>query len=1386
MPRRYIIGIGVSQYDDPTLNLPAVPNDVEKVTRWFSQQATVRYHQALSELADSPSASEVQTKLSLWLRACDPEDYVVVYLAAHGEVEGGKAYVQGRDSPRQRLAGVAIEGETLGRIIGQSPPHNVLLIIDACVAGRLGSSVQRSAEDVADELNTRDPHITWTQAVICSTFGRDPAHDGFFAQAFVNVVSQERWTGTTRRYVDFDLLMTGLNAELKSLKVPQVAERKVWGPGAAELIPNPNYGTRNPSALVLEEEFAAHFEPASRGVTRGEAGSYFVGRRHELARISSWLASPATSSMARMMVVTGSPGSGKSALISRAIVLSDRRLRGAVPNVNLLPAETLPPDSSISAAVWCQNKTLEQVVSDIGARLGFNIRTAPALIEAIAARSAPLTVAVDALDEAAEGQSRPIASDLLVPLAATVGVRVLVATRPHPVREPEGGASTTLLDTLGIDPNDPQVCLIIDRALDRAGDMRDYVLARLLATGEPDRQTPYTDRPDLARHVSERVAAAAGTSFLVAGVTARGFAARASVVDDAELERLPTVAGTALASYIQRLSEPQIVWDVLRPLAWSEGVGLPWGPIWAPLATALARAARPAATVEYTNQRVALVLDRASDLIVEAIEWEQPVYRLFHIALAELLRSDVSPLVAHSVIATTLGSFISSAPYQNVPAYVLAHGTSHLAHAGDRHRLYELATSPDWERAKRDRFGESGGFLRDVELAIGAATTPARDIPALAGACIVYARQVAIAPALVISVIAKSGQLERAELMASNLAFAVERCWAYTLVAPTLYAERDLTGANRCLTEAERAAVAINVTHAAMAWAWIAEACVACGFHDRALVAAERAADTRRTLTAETAWETSNVYFWAGLAARRAGDQQTRSLLLRDFDIAVPRLGRNQELQAAAVLGDIERLRQFWAKWVGGERDRGGIVRDGNLALALADIGLWAELEQMLEILAGRELDPACEADSRKHFAWALAIAGRFEWAFRALATIYETEHYLRGLGRIAGEARKAGNKAALEIATGLARRIDRTPDPRSHVVLVPILYDLEQKERALLFAEEIVREGVDPSASTTVAFPEADNSSLGSTRMGGSLRRGKTGRRHLRTDIAVIGDEEAANGVIALVNASKFDDARAKLQSITVPRFRWMALHKLAEATVDRVSAVDLWCDALNEARRVNEPAARVTVTALAAALAAVPGCEAEAERLESNVRAVTKAWTEAEIARQYELLRELLRSGRGRTGRMEELIAASVRSLSASGANDFTSAPVAEQLLWGVRFPLSHLWTGDDVDALLQSGEAGKRIFALVLMESRPSLASLENVIVLITGSFSAFEQYRALVVALAVAADLDPADCARLRAAIEQERKRYITPGTDRFLLSEAILEKLGSAAARPVKD
>lgn len=199
-----------------------------------------------------------------------------------------------------------------------------------------------------------------------------------------------------------------------------------------------------------------------------------------------------------------------------------------------------------------------------------------------------------------------------------------------------------------------------------------------------------------------------------------------------------------------------------------------------------------------------------------------------------------------------------------------------------------------------------------------------------------------------------------------------------------------------------------------------------------------------------------------------------------------------------------------------------------------------------------------------------------------------------------------------------------------------------------------------------------------------------------------------------------------------------------------------------------------------------------AQRARLGDEARTITKRWTEAAFAEQYESLRESLRPGEDRTQRMETLFATTVRDLGLGAvvqllphesvelpADTFVRSTNVEDALWGLYSPQSELWTAAEIRALAASELPGQRLFALALMESRPALASLDVVAPLIETSVSAFEQYRALHVALRLVSALAAADRARLRSVLVRERERYIIAGSDRYDLSVEIENAIDAA-------
>ena len=121
---------------------------------------------------------------------------------------------------------------------------------------------------------------------------------------------------------------------------------------------------------------------------------------------------------------------------------------------------------------------------------------------------------------------------------------------------------------------------------------------------------------------------------------------------------------------------------MLLPLAFAEGEGLPWVDLWAATATALSGS-------DVNNNDVALVREHAAAFIVEAVEQDRSVYRLYHERLAEHLRNSVASVKeAQQRIVGALRSLVPDSLYARRPdwtrahPYVVLHLATHALKAG--------------------------------------------------------------------------------------------------------------------------------------------------------------------------------------------------------------------------------------------------------------------------------------------------------------------------------------------------------------------------------------------------------------------------------------------------------------------------------------------------------------------------------------------------------------------------------------------------------------------------------------------------------------------------------------------------------------------------------
>ena len=328
-------------------------------------------------------------------------------------------------------------------------------------------------------------------------------------------------------------------------------------------------------------------------------------------------------------MITGSPGSGKSALLSRIAVLADPAHR---PDEKALAALTEGHRAAEGRArrgrVVPQQERAPNHRCHRGSAGWQRLDSRVLLNLALARSQSPVTtIAIDALDETQDGHARHVASHVLWPLSKVPGIRLLVATRRRPVRDGEGGQAD-LLDHLRAESAS---VIDLDAAPDTREDMRAYVEARIRATRQPD-----LDDSAKLGDLAGRIAEAAGSSFLVAAIAARSAAAGGLTRADGTYA-LPTEVGAALAGYIDALPDPRRREGCCAPWRGRTERVCPGEALWPRLATALATVAGAAAV--YDDGDVRALLDQAGDLIVESVEDGQPVYRLFHEALAEHLRA---------------------------------------------------------------------------------------------------------------------------------------------------------------------------------------------------------------------------------------------------------------------------------------------------------------------------------------------------------------------------------------------------------------------------------------------------------------------------------------------------------------------------------------------------------------------------------------------------------------------------------------------------------------------------------------------------------------------------------------------------------------------------
>lgn len=552
------------------------------------------------------------------------------------------------------------------------PAQNLLGGLGSSASGQIGSPLGYGWI----QLNTRSRH-----RVVQGFSGSglwSPEH-----QAVVAVVGQADDEGDGRAVTlhEADKLFPG--EHLKALaREPGTARSSSWG-----------------WSLSSDREARRHWEPRARGVHRiSDHGFRFRGRKRALEVIKDRLDGDAVDR--RVLVVTGDPGAGKSAVLGRIVTTADGDTARKLPAWDTEVRATV---GSVSCAVHAKDKSVLEVASEIALAAGVappeHIEDfAVDLYDALAGEGRRFNVIIDALDEAiSPAHARDIIEQVIKPVAETcanVGAQVIVGSR----------RSYGMGDLQDAFEGTAELVDLGDAEYFAQDDLVAHTLATLQLLGNERRGNPYAS-DEAARPVAERIAELSKENFLVAGLTAGfhglydespadpatlSFSPKVNIAMDKYLEAAPSISLPGETPHSPAREVPAKT--LLTALAFAEAPGFPVG-LWCTALRTLGAGDIPeTALIEFAQSSAASFLIESSDG-----DGPRAAFRLFHQALNEALRSSrakvAQPAEDEKALAQAFLSVGRDAGWEHAPDYLRR---SLPVHAERGHIVDELLADDEY------------------------------------------------------------------------------------------------------------------------------------------------------------------------------------------------------------------------------------------------------------------------------------------------------------------------------------------------------------------------------------------------------------------------------------------------------------------------------------------------------------------------------------------------------------------------------------------------------------------------------------------------------------------------------------------------------------------
>ena len=418
-----LIGVGVSEYGGGHARLDRALPDVEAVAALLGQafDCTV--------LRD-PGEDQVRACLKEVRGSMPGGGGLVLIWSGHGILSAADGLrLLCRDSDvRYVTAGLGAAGDVAGPC-AESGANQILIVIDTCFSGQAVAA----GSGAASILRVAPPageHV-WV-GVLSSALPAETARDGLFGPRLAKLLAdgpvtpelQVRWS----RHSSFIRGDDVCDALLKDWDSPAQSPDFVSRGSAWWMFPNPLYDPGAPEQVV------EHLLLAARGGAGPGERSWFTGRAVQVDQVVGWV----RSGQPGLHVITGSAGTGKTAIAGRVVSLSNPDERAQLETAGQPWGHADPGVRSVAAHVHARGMTADRAAEAIAwqlVRAGVldaqrdrrNAAELTGQLQRAAEGDIPLPViVVDGLDEA-RAHTFAIAEDLLLRLAPYA--TVIISTR---------------------------------------------------------------------------------------------------------------------------------------------------------------------------------------------------------------------------------------------------------------------------------------------------------------------------------------------------------------------------------------------------------------------------------------------------------------------------------------------------------------------------------------------------------------------------------------------------------------------------------------------------------------------------------------------------------------------------------------------------------------------------------------------------------------------------------------------------------------------------------------------------------------------------------------------------------------------------------------------